>query len=410
MKRSVAAAVHLLAVVVFAVPAFAQTRDGARAREAYSTAMKFAGADRPQALADCKANATQITPPATIQGTLTATSCIDTVLNVHEDVYKFTGTAGQVLTLDYSSRAFDVFLTVTGPQTFEFGDRISFLPPVSEKKIRNYTLPGSGTYYIEAEALEAVNSSNPSTGAYTLTVTLTGGSSGGGGSTTQIIPVAGHLNGAGGAAFRTDIKLFNPNSSTFTGSLLFTPWGQSQASSDASVRVSVAPNSVTFLNDAYLLAFPGGSGAARIAVVPDSGSPTTLVVDSSTYTANADGSELAQTPTVLTPASLASSGAKLVGVVGKSGERTNIFVMTGSADATITWTYRDANGVASPTITKTYVKDSTTQTSATGLLGFNPGPNSSLEARIDSGSARVALSPVNNINNQGRWVDFTARP
>jgi len=37
-------------------------------------------------------------------------------------------------------------------------------------------------------------------------------------------------------------------------------------------------------------------------------------------------------------------------------------------------------------------------------------PNGSVEATIQSGSTRVAISPVNNVSNQGRWTDFQPAP
>ena len=80
--------------------------------------------------------------------------------------------------------------------------------------------------------------------------------------------------------------------------------------------------------------------------------------------------------------------------------------MTGPTDATIRWRYRDANGVAVATVIKNYVRDATYQVSVSALLGVNTVPNGSLEATIQAGQARAALSPVNNINNQGRWIDF----
>lgn len=225
---------------------------------------------------------------------------------------------------------------------------------------------------------------------------------------TQIVPIVGRLQGGGGSIFRSDLKLYNPTTTAMTGSLVFTPRGQSASGADASVRYNIPPQSVRFYEDVYSTAFPGGAGAARLAIVPDVPSAKP-VVDSSTYTALADGGELAQTPTPFTSAML-FSGQKLVGMLGKSSERSNLFVMTGPADVTIAWRYRDANGVAMPAVTRSYPRDSTSQFPVSDIVGSTPGANGSIEATIQSGAARVALSPVNNISNQGRWIDFQVSP
>lgn len=93
-------------------------------------------------------------------------------------------------------------------------------------------------------------------------------------------------------------------------------------------------------------------------------------------------------------------------VLGKAAERTNVFVMTGSADTVISWRYRDPSGAVRGTVTRTYLHDATFQFPASDLVGGTPAPNGTLEATVESGAARVALSPVNNTSNQGRWVDF----
>lgn len=224
-----------------------------------------------------------------------------------------------------------------------------------------------------------------------------------------IVPIVGRLSGAGGSQFRSDLKLLNPSTgSSITGQLVFTPRNQSPSPSDPSVPFSVPAGSVVFLEDVYASAFPGGSGAARVSIVLDNPTGTKPVVDTSTYTATSDGGELGQSPTVFTPADYFGSGARLLTAVGKSTERTNIFVMTGSDGATIRWRYRTANGSSAATFSRTYSPDATFQVAASELVGFIPAPNASLEAVVEAGSARVAMSPVNNITNQGRWADFKA--
>lgn len=240
------------------------------------------------------------------------------------------------------------------------------------------------------------------TGGYTLTVSdlPTGGG------TKQIVPIVGRVTGVGGSAFRSDLKLYNPTSSVMTGRLVFTPRGQSETPQDTSIGYNVPSSGVTFYEDVYSVAFPGGIGAARLSIVPDG--PGVPIVDSSTYTALPDGGELAQSPTVLMPSAF-RSGVQ-VAVLGKASERTNVLVMTGAQDATIFWRYRDASGVLRKTTARAYPHDGTYQFAVLDLLGVTPTANGSLEASVQLGTARVALSPVNNVSNQGRWLDFQSVP
>ena len=241
-----------------------------------------------------------------------------------------------------------------------------------------------------------------STGGYTLTVSDLNTTTG----TTQIVPIVGHVSGSGGSAFRSDVKLYNPTASTMTGKLVFTPRGQSETQQDTSVSYSIPPMGVAFYEDVYTVAFPNAAGAARLSIVPDGTSIP--IVDSSTYTALPDGGELAQSPTVLVPTSFRAGYQ--IAVIGKSSERTNVFVMTGTEEATIYWTFRDATGVQKSTTAKRYPPNATVQLSIADLFGTAPTPNGSVEANVVIGTARLALSPVNNVSNQGRWVDFQPVP
>lgn len=410
MKRAFA----LLGVVFIAAAANAQVDRAAVERDVAQR--KEAAARQPHAQAMC-AGATPITPPVTINGNIQFSTCTD-ILGLREDVYSVSVTAGQTLDIDYASTSFDVFLWVSKSGASIPTNRVSFLDASGHGTSRvtaHTVIASSGTYTIEAESLfgiDPVSSSLPWSGPYALVVMLTGGTSNPPTTTsnTQIVPIVGHVTGAGGSAFRSDLKLYNPSSSTVTGRLVFTPRNQSRSASDPSVAFNVPPFGVRFIEDVYLQGYPGGSGAARLSIVPDSTTSAALIVDTSTYTANPDGGELAQSPTVATAADFYGAGKKLVGLLGKGSERSNVFVVTGSADVTIVWRLRDSNGAGAQTFTKSYTKDSTFQLSVTDITGAVPAPNSSLEATIQSGSARVALSPVNNVSNQGRWADFKVAP
>ncbi len=240
-----------------------------------------------------------------------------------------------------------------------------------------------------------------STGGYTLAVSdLPQNAS------SLVVPIVGHVTGAGGSAFRSDVKLYNPGSVVITGNLVFTPRGQSASGGDRSIAFTIAPLGVVTYEDVYAVGVPGTDGAARLKI--EYSGNVAPVVDTSTYTKLSDGGELAQSPTVLTATDYRSGPQ--AAVIGKAAERTNVFVMTGPQDVTVYWRYRDANGVLRSTATRTYARDATFQFAINELVGAAPTPNGTLEADIQIGYARIALSPVNNISNQGRWVDFKPLP
>ena len=417
MKRAFAVLGVVLIAVVASPIARAQSADPAAAERSVMQ-RKESVAREPHALATCSGS-TPITAPATIHGNIQFTTCTD-LLGLREDVYSLPVTAGQTVDVDYSSTSFDVFLWVAKSGTSFPTNRVSFLNLVggggTSRVTAHAVITTSGIVTIEAESLwgiDPVSSSLPWSGPYTLAVTINGGTTEPPTTTssnTQIVPIVGHVSGAGGSAFRSDLKLYNGSSSTVTGRLVFTPRNQSRSTSDPSIAFNVPPFGVRFYEDVYLLAYPAGSGAARLTIVPDSATAAPLVVDTSTYTATPDGGELAQSPTVTVTSDYYPAGKKLVGLLGKGSERSNIFVMTGASGATIVWRLRDSNGVGSQTFTHDYAKDATLQMSVADIIGTTPAPNSSLEAVIQSGSARVASSPVNNVSNQGRWSDFKVAP
>jgi hypothetical protein len=351
------------------------------------------------AQSNCPTGGTILSIPSSVTGTITIGSCKQG--SEYHDIYHIPNLAkGRQL-------RFVVTKTTLPDLHFEITYVTDFLTIVDIYNHYEY-FKNSMTVDIEIPVATQINifvagATSYSTGGYTLavsdlSVTATG--------TPQIVPVVGHLSGVGGSAFRSDLKLYNPTSSVMTGKLIFTPRGQSQSTQDPSVPFHIPSMGVSFYPDVYLSAFPGGAGAARLVIQPDSLSLP--IVDSSTYTALPDTGELAQSPTILLPTSF-RAGVE-VAVLGKSGERTNILVMTGSQDAVIYWKYRDQNGTVLGTSAKSYSHDATYQFAVSDLFGLTPVANGSIEATIQSGTAWLALSPVNNVSNQGRWLDFQPVP
>jgi hypothetical protein len=162
--------------------------------------------------------------PSSIQGTLTTSSCIDPVISSYEDVYSFSGTSGQTVTIDMSSTRFSVFLYLNGPsgEFTSFSTITSFLSSGTSSQRIVYTLARSGVYTIDAESLYSYTSGQPTTGSYTISIsagsggtcayagTLTCGSTVNGALTTSSCNTGGtsnayvdfyHLGGTAGSAF-----------------------------------------------------------------------------------------------------------------------------------------------------------------------------------------------------------------
>lgn len=121
---------------------------------------------------------TPITIPTTRTGTLTTSSCYDAVINGYEDIYTFNGTAGQTITVDYSSTAYDVFVWFEGLVLHSDGTiQSSFLSSGTARDRFTYTLTQTRSYTLELESLHGPGDGLPDTGPYALTITTSGGPS-----------------------------------------------------------------------------------------------------------------------------------------------------------------------------------------------------------------------------------------
>jgi len=119
-----------------------------------------------------------ITIPSTRTGTLTTASCYDSVINAYEDIYTFNGTAGQTITVDYSSTAYNVFAWFEGLVLHSDGTiQSTFLSSGVARDRFTITLPETRTYTFEAESLYGPGDGQADTGAYTLAITTGGGGS-----------------------------------------------------------------------------------------------------------------------------------------------------------------------------------------------------------------------------------------
>ncbi len=122
-----------------------------------------------------------VTPPVTINGTLTSSSCIDPINMLHQDVYSIPGVRGQTVNIDYSSNALNLFFILEGVDGGDFnlcfGKALSFIinNQGTCRITANCTLGSSPIYYIHAQSLYKPTDTQPSTGPYTLSINSSGG-------------------------------------------------------------------------------------------------------------------------------------------------------------------------------------------------------------------------------------------
>jgi hypothetical protein len=120
-----------------------------------------------------------ISIPTTRSGFLTTSSCYDSVINAYEDIYTFNGTAGQTITVDYSSTSYEVFLWFEGLVLYSDGTiQSTHLSSGVSRSRFTYTLTQTRAYTLETESLYGPGEGQPDTGAYNLVITTTGGGGG----------------------------------------------------------------------------------------------------------------------------------------------------------------------------------------------------------------------------------------
>ncbi|HEY6140993.1 MAG TPA: hypothetical protein VI670_24825 [Thermoanaerobaculia bacterium] len=161
-----------LASLLIANSALAQVVPRLLSAESSKQRAARAGGVRP--LAGCTPTAISI--PSTRTGTLTTSSCYDSIINAVEDIYTFTGTAGQTITVDYSSTQYETFVYFEGLVSYADGTiESSFLSSGTSRARFTYTFTQTRTYTLETESLYGPGDGPAYTGNYTLAITTGSG-------------------------------------------------------------------------------------------------------------------------------------------------------------------------------------------------------------------------------------------
>lgn len=157
------------------------------------------------------------------------------------------------------------------------------------------------------------------------------------------VPAVVHADGVGGARFRTDLFLFNPDALPRTVSAVAVPWTAPGVERRASV--TLAPGEARRVSDALQTLF-GLEGVARVTL--ETGFPNGGVSSSSrTYTVRPDGATYGMLVPPLAASQITGRGETLeiLGPTGGAGSRTNLsLVMIDSLPNTVTVRILDEAG------------------------------------------------------------------
>lgn len=143
------------------------------------------------------------------------------------------------------------------------------------------------------------------------------------GSVARAIPVIGHLDGANGSKFRSDVYLYNPESDARTVTLTAKKW---DSINQKTVNFTVLPHESRVIPDALKTLF-GMEGLARLTFATTDWAPGDGVrITSRTYTVDASGATYGCLVPPLNSFQIGTNGDRLeiLGVSSGPGFRTNV--------------------------------------------------------------------------------------
>ena len=117
------------------------------------------------AFAQCDVATSLACPTTTAAASLTTTDCA-AFDGSRFDVWQFAGTAGQTVTIDMSSTAFDTLLMLLDPSGKPVAQNDDALSTVTDSRV-TFTLDSSGTWTVIANSLATTG-----TGSYLLSIDL----------------------------------------------------------------------------------------------------------------------------------------------------------------------------------------------------------------------------------------------
>ncbi len=211
-------------------------------------------------------------------------------------------------------------------------------------------------------------------------------------SIARVMTVAGSVAGAFGSQFRTQVQLFNPYSTSISGTLVFHPASTSGTSADPSLPYNIAAGRVSVFTD--IVPSLGSTGLGSIDFVVPTGQNLPITITRVYNDAGSLGTS------GLTEDLVATTSDNRVIIQGGTGflvappdpakARLNIGIRSLSQGASLTATLKDgATGVTRATVTKTYQPNWFEQPGASALFGVPIGANDIIQISVSAGSAII---------------------
>ena len=203
----------------------------------------------------------------------------------------------------------------------------------------------------------------------------------------RVLPVVVSSPGALGSFFKTEVQVHNASAVPVSGQFVFHTTGVPGTSGDPFLPYSLAPYQTADFAD--LLPVMGQAGVGTLDLLATSG-PAPLTVARIYNDAGAAGTT-GFNEDQIRPEDALSAGqrAVLIAPINPAKFRFNIGVRTLASGASITLTVRNAKGIVTKTVAKTYPATFFQQGSATDVLGASLGPSDSIQISVDAGSLIV---------------------
>ncbi|HVT43951.1 MAG TPA: SBBP repeat-containing protein [Thermoanaerobaculia bacterium] len=212
----------------------------------------------------------------------------------------------------------------------------------------------------------------------------------------RVIPVVGSTPGALGSFFKTSVQLHNPLAETIVGRLVFHPQGQAGTEVDPWLDYLVAPGETIAISD--ILPSMGQSGVGSLDLFASQEQVPRSVVRIFNDAGEAGTTGMSEEQ--MRPAEVLQAGTTGVLIAPPSmiASRFNVGLRTLAAGASISGSVQDADGAVVHIFAREYPADFFVQGSARDVVGVVPPANGSISFRIDSGSAIVYGSTIDNIS------------
>ncbi len=272
----------------------------------------------------------------------------------------------------------DLSAGAASSRSWDFGDPDSGAQNASDLAAPSHTFSEAGTYTVR---LTVANDGGTSTRTRDVTVT------GSPGARAAILPVAGHVVGATGTTFVTDVAIENPTSAAVTAELVFSPSG---GDPPLETSLALAPGETRVLADVVASEFGVSNALGSLRVDTQGAPPASLRVASRTYV-DEGGATLGLGAVGLSAADDATGDRYLSNIAISDAFRTNIGALNTTGETQI-FSLQLLNGYGNIVARAVLSLDSGAQ-QQWGLSQLFPGvAGTGLTARIVS--APGALAPL----------------